>query len=319
MRWAASSTPTPSRGSGRRSSQARPTTSSPTKSGMRRRWTSAGSSTPSTTWPTPAGPSSTPTASARVGSRGSGRWPPCGASTNASKRCSRSPTERGSPPTRRPTGWRRAGSRRSTRFACSGWVTDRSGPDEDARSMTLDKFAALRDSEVTSEEYGAVPRLAEEPLSQSVYRRLRQDILSGVLRPNERLVETELGQLFEVSRTPVRDALLRLESDGLVDAGKRGWTVHEYDRDELIAIYETRAALEGAAARLAAMRATEEQLADIEAALRSERDDLLANSDSDLTSQENSQFHAMIYETCRNERLLSLIERNAQIYFNYRV
>jgi len=185
--------------------------------------------------------------------------------------------------------------------------------------MTLDKFAALRDSEVTSEEYGAVPRLAEEPLSQSVYRRLRQDILSGVLRPNERLVETELGQLFEVSRTPVRDALLRLESDGLVDAGKRGWTVHEYDRDELIAIYETRAALEGAAARLAAMRATEEQLADIEAALRSERDDLLANSDSDLTSQENSQFHAMIYETCRNERLLSLIERNAQIYFNYRV
>jgi DNA-binding GntR family transcriptional regulator len=185
--------------------------------------------------------------------------------------------------------------------------------------MTLDKFAALRDRDAVPDSYRTIERLAEEPLSQAVYRRLRQDITSGALRPNERLVETELGELFEVSRTPVRDALLRLEADGVVDAGKRGWTVHEYDRDELVAIYETRAALEGAAARLAALRATEEQLADIEVVLESEQADLHADSGSDVTSRENSQFHSMIYESCRNDRLVGLIERNAQIYFNYRV
>src|ERR1035438_1442911 len=87
-------------------------------------------------------------------------------------------------------------------------------------------------------------------LSQVAHERLRLDVLSGVLRPNQRLVEKELSELLGMSRTPVRDALVVLEVDGLVDRGKHGWTVHEYSREELVAIYEVRGALEGYAARL---------------------------------------------------------------------
>lgn len=185
--------------------------------------------------------------------------------------------------------------------------------------MSLDKIAALRSPDQGSDTARTVQRLREEPLSQAVYRRLREDVLSGVLRPNERLVETELSELYEVSRTPVRDALMRLEADGLVDGGRRAWTVHEYDRDEMVAIYETRAALEGAAARLAAQRATEDELAHIEAVLHTESQDVSNQSDSDVASKENSQFHSLVYGSCRNQRLVGLIERNAQVYFNYRV
>ena len=182
---------------------------------------------------------------------------------------------------------------------------------------SLDRFSALRDREEIAEQLGTIERRAEESLSQAVYRRLRKEILQGTLRPNERLVETELSELLEVSRTPVRDALSRLEAHGLVDGGRRGWAVHEYDRDELVAIYETRAALEGAAAQLAAVRATDEELASIAELLEIEREEL--RSASNITSQQNSEFHSSIFRACRNERLLSLIERNAEFYFNYRV
>lgn len=183
--------------------------------------------------------------------------------------------------------------------------------------MSQDRFGALRDRAELESEAQPVERLANESLSQAVYRRLRTDIIQGVLRPNERLVETDLSVLFEVSRTPVRDALLRLEAEGLVDGGRRGWAVHEYDRDELVAIYETRAALEGAAARLAAVRATADELVAIGELLDAEREEL--RSTSDQASRRNSQFHSMIFETCRNDRLTALIERNADFYFNYRV
>jgi DNA-binding GntR family transcriptional regulator len=155
-------------------------------------------------------------------------------------------------------------------------------------------------------------------LSQVAHERLRLDILSGVLRPNQRLVEKELSELLGMSRTPVRDALVVLAVDGLVDRGKHGWTVHEFSREELVAIYEVRGALEGYAARLSALRATEEELDVIERTLDLERGELdSAHPDTSVTL--NIEFHSMVVDCSGNQRLIDLAVRNAGFYFNFRV
>lgn len=91
---------------------------------------------------------------------------------------------------------------------------------------------------------------------------LRDLILGGQYAPGEKLGEVELADALGVSRTPVRDALRRLESEGLVEiAANRGARVVEYPRADLETIFELRARIEGLAARQAAMTATEEDVA----------------------------------------------------------
>src|SRR5579864_7454244 len=99
--------------------------------------------------------------------------------------------------------------------------------------------------------------------SDNVYERLREAIVTGRARPNERLIEAELADRLQVSRTPIREGLQRLAAEGLVVTRRRGWVVLEHTSAEIREIYEARAALEGYCARLAAERATEAQLKEI--------------------------------------------------------
>ncbi len=183
---------------------------------------------------------------------------------------------------------------------------------------------AARNALIRPDHNSGPDGLGDEPgsenvlLSQVAHERLRLDVLSGVLRPNQRLVEKELSELLGMSRTPVRYALVLLAVDGLVDRGKHGWTVHEYSREELVAIYEVRGALEGYAARLSALRATEEELDVIERTLDLERGELdSAKPDSSVNL--NIEFHSMVVDCCGNQRLIDLAVRNAGFYFNFRV
>ena len=89
--------------------------------------------------------------------------------------------------------------------------------------------------------------------SDALYAQLQRAIVQGQLRPNQRLIEAELAETLDVSRTPVREALQRLAFDGLVSRHRRGWVVREHGVDEIKDIYACRAALEGYAARLAAV------------------------------------------------------------------
>jgi DNA-binding GntR family transcriptional regulator len=100
-----------------------------------------------------------------------------------------------------------------------------------------------------------VGRLADE-----VYRRLRDDILMGRVRPRDHLVEVDLATRLGVSRTPVRESLQRLAADGLIVSHRRRWVVREHTLDEIKDMFEVRMALEGYAARLACQRATDEQV-----------------------------------------------------------
>jgi DNA-binding GntR family transcriptional regulator len=118
------------------------------------------------------------------------------------------------------------------------------------------------------------------------YARLRAAIVGGELQPNERLVELELSERLGIGRTEIRTALVRLESDGLVARERnRGAKVRLVDEHEAAEILETRAVLEGLAARHAARNATDEDVArlrEIVVGLRTllDRGDLIGASDA---------------------------------------
>jgi DNA-binding GntR family transcriptional regulator len=94
-----------------------------------------------------------------------------------------------------------------------------------------------------------------EPVAaEAIYATLRRAILSGVLVPGEHLGEVQLGKLFNRSRTPVREAILRLESERLTErSARRGFSVGRMTREEVLEVYAVRGVLDGLAARLAAL------------------------------------------------------------------
>jgi DNA-binding GntR family transcriptional regulator len=158
---------------------------------------------------------------------------------------------------------------------------------------------------------------AEPPpsLSREAYERLRSEIVRGEIRPNQRLIAADLAERLKISRTPIREALQLLESDGLVEVARRGYVVREHTPDEIRQIYEVRAALEGMAARLAAERATDEQL---RAIIDLHADDAtLASSARDHLVEVNAAFHEAIVTAAGNPRLERVLRSNSEHFFNY--
>ncbi len=141
--------------------------------------------------------------------------------------------------------------------------------------------------------------------ADKAYQQLRDAILDGDIAPNRRLVEEELAAQLEVSRTPVREALLRLAQEGLV-ARERGWLVRDHSPAETLKVVEARAAVESAAARLAASQITEadlEQLAQLADAI-----DRPGTSTREL-NRLNRQFHGLITAACGNPLLVQFAQR----------
>ncbi|MFJ4286884.1 GntR family transcriptional regulator [Paenarthrobacter nicotinovorans] len=157
-------------------------------------------------------------------------------------------------------------------------------------------------------------------MRDSVYQALRSNILHGVYRPNDRLVERDIAADLQASRTPVREALLRLVSEGLVVKGRNGLKVHEFTFEEVQEVYEVRAALEGYAGRLAAERATPDDIAGIQ---RITEDQQARLRDEKLEVHNfvemNDQFHDAIIAAARNARLTSLLRVNRTYFFNFRL
>jgi DNA-binding GntR family transcriptional regulator len=152
------------------------------------------------------------------------------------------------------------------------------------------------------------------PISQLAYHQLRQDIIHGVLRPNEVLIEGDLSERLGVSRTPVRECLQRLANDGLIVMRRRRWYVYEHTIDEIRDIYEVRAALEGYAALLACERVTAAQILAIRRAVKD-----LDYADVDDRVSTNDAFHDRINEACDNSRLIEEINKARLFYFNRRL
>lgn len=148
-------------------------------------------------------------------------------------------------------------------------------------------------------------RTVEPRQGREAYERLVADIRAGMLKPGDRLTETELAQRLGISRTPVREAIRQLESDGLVAHVPRvGTVVRTLDYAEITELYEMRAVLESTAARFAARAASDVELAELEAI----NAEMAAASDARTLSEANQQFHAVLLNAARNRFLVKSVE-----------
>jgi DNA-binding GntR family transcriptional regulator len=153
-------------------------------------------------------------------------------------------------------------------------------------------------------------------LGDGVYELLRSDIVLGKIQPNTFLQEAELADRLGVSRTPIREALLRLAKDQLVVSHRRRWLVTELSITEIREIYQVRAALEGFAAHQAALNADPEQIAAITQALEAREH---AGPDPSAIVTSNELFHRLIVEASGNQRLVWANKNNMHFYFNVQV
>ncbi|MGY4719367.1 GntR family transcriptional regulator [Naumannella huperziae] len=143
-------------------------------------------------------------------------------------------------------------------------------------------------------------------MATTVYEDIREAILAGGLAPGRSLSENALAAQFGTSRTPVREALHRLEAEMLVERAGRSFRVRATSPEEILDIYEVRITLEGAAARGAAERSTELD----RARLRVAADDMRAATDDPRErARLNRVFHEAIWAASHNPTLIDLLHR----------
>ena len=153
--------------------------------------------------------------------------------------------------------------------------------------------------------------------SMGVLERMRALILTGEYGPEERLIEEQLAERLGVSRTPVRQALTLLESEGLVEiTPNRGATVCSFSIEDVWDIYDLRAVLEGHAARRAAGRVERRELERLRE-LAGEMEGLAGrfeDHEEEIRAlvELNQEFHGAIAEAGRNRRLKRLIDRTVR-------
>ena len=154
-----------------------------------------------------------------------------------------------------------------------------------------------------------------KPLRELVFEALREAIINGTLKPGERLMEVQLADELGVSRTPVREAIRKLEHDGfVVMIPRKGAYVADISLKDIAEIFDVRKALEGLAAQLAAERATEEDLERTERILV-EYGECIERQDIQRLIEVDTRFHEAIYQMAGNSRLqqmLSLLREQVQ-------
>ncbi|MFB0508055.1 MAG: GntR family transcriptional regulator [Thermodesulfobacteriota bacterium] len=159
----------------------------------------------------------------------------------------------------------------------------------------------------------------KEPLQERVYSHLRSAILSGSILPEERLVEELVARALEVSRTPVREALHKLEREGLIEHfPNRGFAVAKETESQVAEIFEIRAILEGYILRIACESATDDFLSELKSLLeKAER--CFTESKIEELHRINTMFHdRIIYQVSGRVRLKSLVKDLTEYVLRYR-
>ncbi|MFB9904756.1 GntR family transcriptional regulator [Allokutzneria oryzae] len=149
--------------------------------------------------------------------------------------------------------------------------------------------------------------------AEKAYEVLRTAILDGTYPPAERLGEVELADALGISRTPIREALRRLEVEGLVELlPHRGARVASWSREDLDEIYELRILLESFAAARAASRVSDDQLRRL-GELRDEMDRAVHAGDVERVAACNAEFHGIVRRAASSTRLLMMLNAVVQL------
>ncbi len=142
-------------------------------------------------------------------------------------------------------------------------------------------------------------------MQKDAYTLILEAIDGGLYRPGDRLVESELAERFGVSRTPVREALQRLETQSMLARDGRSLIVASLDHNQLAELYVVRAELEGLAAHLAAKHATPEEIRVLRGMVE---DDRVLLDDPNAMSRANRRFHKQIHLASHNRYLVQQLD-----------
>jgi DNA-binding GntR family transcriptional regulator len=154
-----------------------------------------------------------------------------------------------------------------------------------------------------------LPALARPPtVKENVYRTLRDQLTHGDLRPNQRIIEKDLVEQLGVSRTPVREALTRLATEGLLVGTRRGYRVPEFTVQDIVNLSEIRLLLEPQAARQAAANESDAGLKEMRAAI-TEEVAAHANDDVNAFLQAHMHFRAAWMRRVSNPLLLETLAK----------
>ncbi len=172
---------------------------------------------------------------------------------------------------------------------------------------TSNHDGGLDTAAVAPSPFAALPQ--QRRVADSVYESLRTAIVSGRLAPGSRLSVPVLAQQFDVSRSPVREAVQRLVQDGLAtEEPHRGAGVAVLDPTELVPLYQIREVLEGLAARLAALNATPQEL-EILAETHRQHATAVERGEADQHVPLDMAFHAVLRSAAHNDELMPYLER----------
>lgn len=146
-----------------------------------------------------------------------------------------------------------------------------------------------------------------QPLREVVCETLRDAVRRGVLQPGERLMEIQLAEELGVSRTPVREAIRKLEMEGyVIMMPRRGTYVADLSIRDVNEVFEIRTSLESLASGLAAERITEDELEKLQRLLV-EIGAHIKNGDMESIVRTDTEFHDLLYQASRNKRLVGII------------
>jgi DNA-binding GntR family transcriptional regulator len=173
--------------------------------------------------------------------------------------------------------------------------------------------------ELNNLDFGSLQALqARKSLGEHVFDSLKQAIIRGNMSPGEWLVESHIADTLGISRTPVREAIHKLEREGLIERQPRGgFTVLGLTRDDIEETFGIRAVLEGYAARLAALKHQEKELVPLKRKIE-EFEKCLEKKQTDNLTRINTEFHELLYALSKSPKLVHMINGLTDQIYRFR-
>ena len=160
---------------------------------------------------------------------------------------------------------------------------------------------------------------SRKSLGQLVFENLKHAIVRGEIVPGTRLVESQIAEVQGISRTPVREAIHKLEREGLIERQPRGgFTVLGLSRNDIVETFGIRSVLEGYAARLAAINHQPDELKPLKAKI-SEFQRYLDTGQLKALTRVNTEFHDLLYALSKSPRLIHMINGLRDQIYRYRL
>jgi DNA-binding GntR family transcriptional regulator len=156
-----------------------------------------------------------------------------------------------------------------------------------------------------------------EPLYQQAYKELKKLIITGKLQPGEKVIMSKLADQYKISRTPLREALRQLQSEGLIIQEHSTMRIVEINKNDFLHLYQTRIVLEKEVIKSIVTIIPEEDFPSIEAVLNESRT-AIEEGDPFRILELNTQFHELLMYYCPNPRMIQLLNYVRSLLLIYR-